>query len=204
MSIRKSGVVGSFVAGAALALAPMAAAAGGETPDPTDTPDVTDTDQFNDLLVSEVTFMNSLFKLQATLGGVTDDDDVIQAGDPTEDNPLDFSTIDNDDLKANEAFASLLYGPNWADEMSSADVSGSYNLYNGALTQFFDGGNVLMYAMLNDGAQIDVADAGDYLFGNADSIADNLAGDSVWADASNFFQDGFADLGGYFGLGDLF
>src|SRR5690625_7543681 len=99
MSIRKIGVVGSFVAGAALALAPMAAAAGGETPDPTDTPDVTDTDQFNDLLVSEVTFMNSLFKLQATLGGVTDDD-VIQAGDPTEDNPLDFSTIDNDDLTA--------------------------------------------------------------------------------------------------------
>ncbi len=196
MSIRKIGVVGSFVAGASLALAPLAAAVGEETPD-------TDVSQFNDLLVSEVTFMNSLFKLQATLGGVTGDD-VIQAGEPTEENPLSFSTIDNEDLTANEAFAALLYGPNWEDEMSSAGISGSYNLYNGALTQFIDGGNVLMYAMLNDGAQIDPDNYSDFLFGNADSIVENLGGDSVWADASNFFQDGFADLGGYFGLGDLF
>lgn len=187
MNIRKIGVVGALAAGAAFALAPLAAA---DTP-----PD------FSNILLGEVQSMNWLFGTQATLSGV--DEGVITPGDPTLSDPLSFSTITAAQLHANESFAALLYGPNWEDEMSSG-LSGSYSLYNGALTQFMDGNNVLMYALLTGGGEIEAANAGDYLFGSDASIADALGGDNFWADASNFYTNGFEDLGGYFGLGDLF
>lgn len=189
MNMNKIGVIGSFAAGAALALAPMAAAA------PVDPAD------FSSILVGEVQSMNWLFGAQATLAGVADG--VITAGDPTAANPLSFSTISAADLQlpANEGFASLLFGSNWADEMSSDP--GSYNLFNGALVQFTDGNNVLLYAMMSGGDQINVADAGDYLIGSDTTIAAALAGDSVWADASAFYTNGFNDMLGYFAMPDV-
>lgn len=184
MSIRKIGVVGSLAAGAAFALAPLAVAEG---------PD------FSSILVAEVESMNWLFGTQATLAAV--DPDLITNGAPTPENPLSFSTISHDDLVDNTAFAALLFGVNWEDEISSDP--GSYSLFNGALTQFYDASNVLTYALLTGGGEIDVADAGDYLFGSEAGIADGLAGDGFFADFGNFFQAGVADLFGYFGLGAL-
>lgn len=185
MSIRKMGVIGSFAAGAALALAPMAAAE-----DPATPPD------FSNILVGQVQSMNWLFEAQAAMTGV--DADFITKGDPTLIDPLSFSSISGTHLAANEAFASLLYGTNWETEMSSDP--GSFSLFNGAMVQFNDANNVLMYALMTGGEQINVADAGDYLFGSDTSIAAALAGTTAWEDASNFFANGIADMGGYFGI----
>ncbi|MGV0732386.1 hypothetical protein [Mycolicibacter sinensis] len=183
--------MGAFAAGAAFALAPLAAAETGDTPAPPD---------FSNILVGQVQSMNWLFGSQASLAGV--EDGVIIPGEPTAADPLSFSTISRADLLENETFAALLYGPNWEDEMSTG-ASGSYSLFNGALTQFYDASNVLTYALLTGGGEIDVADAGDYLFGSEAGIADGLAGDGFFADFGNFFQAGVADLFGYFGLGAL-
>lgn len=189
MNIRKIGVVGSFAAGAAFALAPLAAAED-------DAPVAPD---FSNILLGQVQSMNWLFGSQATASGV--DSDLITAGDPTAENPLSFSTISADDLAANAGFAAMLFGPNWETEMSSDP--GSYSLFNGALTQFYDASNVLTYAMMTGGGEIDIADAGDYLFGSEAGIAAGLDGDGFFADFGNFFQAGVADLFGYFGLGAL-
>ncbi|GFG70085.1 hypothetical protein [Mycolicibacter senuensis] len=187
MNIRKIGVVGAFAAGAAFAMAPLAAA------DPGDAPD------FSNILLGQVQSMNWLFGSQATASGV--EGDLINAGDPTLEDPLSFSTISADDLTDNPAFAAMLFGPNWEAEMSSDP--GSYSLFNGALTQFYDASNVLTYALMTGGGEIDVADAGDYLFGSDTAIAESLEGDGFFADFGNFFNAGMADLFGYFGLGML-
>ncbi|OBG02846.1 hypothetical protein [Mycolicibacter sinensis] len=189
MDIRKIGIIGSFAAGAALALAPLAAA---DTP--ANPPD------FSNILLAEVQSFNWLFGTQATLAGV--DEGVITPGDPTAANPLSFSTITAADLQANAAFAALVYGPNWADEMSDG-VTGSYNLFNGALTQFTDASNVLMYAFLTGGQEIDINNAGDYLIGSEDGIEHGLSGDGFLADFGNFTTAGFSDLFGYFAPADL-
>lgn len=185
MNIRKIGVVGAFTAGAAFAFAPLAAA---------DT-----ASDFSSILLGEVQSMNWLFGTQATLTGV--EAGAITPGDPTLTDPLSFSTISAEDLQANTAFAALLFGPNWEDEMSTDP--GSYSLFNGALTQFYDANNVLLYALMTGGGEINVADSGDFLFGSDASIAEALGGTGFLADASNFFQNGIEDLGGYFGLGGL-
>ncbi|MEB3034322.1 hypothetical protein [[Mycobacterium] nativiensis] len=187
MSIRKIGVIGSFAAGAALALAPLAAAAGDETPTPPD---------FSDILAGQVKSMNWLFETQAKMAGF--DADLITKGDPTSENPLSFDTIAKADLLESAAFGKLLYGVNWEDEIGS--VPGSFSLFNGALTQFNDANNVLMYALMTGGDEIQLEDAGSYLFGSESGIEAGLAGDGFFADFSNFFQAGVADLGGYFGF----
>lgn len=189
MSIRKIGIIGSFAAGAAFALAPLAAAAPADTP-----PD------FSNILLAEVQSFNWLFGTQATLAGV--EDGVITPGDPTAENPLSFSTITAANLQANETFAALVYGPNWADEMSSG-LTGSYNLFNGALTQFTDASNVLLYAFMTGGGEIQLEDASNYLFGSEAGIEHGLSGDGFLADFSNFTNAGFSDLLGYFAPADL-
>ena len=178
MSMRKIGVVGTFAAGAALALAPLASA---DT-----TFDMTDT------LNSEIASMNSMFQTLATLSGI-DADDINTDGT--------FYTFSGDDLSDNATFASLLYGFNWEDEMSQG-VTGSYNLYNGALTEFYDAYNAGLYALMNDGAVIDSSD----LFGSSATIDAALAvGDdgTGWDVASNFLENGFNDIAGYFSFPDL-
>ncbi|MDD7814843.1 hypothetical protein PP713_19980 [Mycobacterium sp. CSUR Q5927] len=188
MNIRKIGIIGSFAAGAAFAFAPLAAAAPASPPD------------FSDILQAEVQSLNWLFGTQATLAGV--EAGVITPGEPTAENPLSFSTISAADLQANDTFAALVYGPNWADEMSSG-LTGSYNLFNGALTQFTDASNVLLYAFMTGGDEIQLEDAGNYLFGSESGIEHGLSGDGFFADFNLFATAGFNDLLGYFAPADL-
>lgn len=190
MDIRKIGIIGSFAAGAAFALAPLAAAA----------PDDTAPD-FSNILLGQVQSLNWLFGTQATLSSF--DTDLINEGHPTAADPLQFDTVSKADLLATDgnAFAAMLFGPNWEHEISSDP--GSYSVFNGALTQFYDASNVLTYAFMTGGGEIDLGDANNYLFGSEDGIAAGLAGDGYFADFGNFFQAGVADLFGYFGLGAL-
>ncbi|BBX23238.1 hypothetical protein MTER_26490 [Mycolicibacter terrae] len=184
MSIRKIGVVGSLAAGAAFALAPLAAA---EPPD------------FSSILLGEVQSMNWLFGNAATLAAV--DPNVITVGEPTLENPQSFSTISPEDLHDNTAFAALLFGVNWETEMSGDP--GAYSLFNGAVTQFADASNVMLYALMTGGGEIAAEDAGNFLIGSGSGIAAGLAGDGFFEDFTNFFNAGVADLGGYFGAGAL-
>jgi hypothetical protein len=153
---------------------------------------------FSNILLGEVQSMNWLFGAQATASGF--DTDLINVGTPTAADPLQFDTVSKADLERQEghAFAAMLFGSNWANEISSDP--GSYSLFNGALTQFTDANNVLLYALMTGGAEIDATqvDVNDYLFGSDASITAALSGDSFWEDAGNFFQNGLADLGGYF------
>lgn len=186
MSIRKIGVIGSFAAGAALALAPLAAADAD-----------TDTFDWSGIVKSQHDSMNWLFSTGANLTGVPAAD-IIK---PTDDYP--FATITHGDLLEQEAFAQLLYGANWAEEMSSGD-SGSYNLLNGALMEFYNGGNTFMWALMNGGDNLDW-DSGALFGGNAAmEIADAaaLSGDG-WTQANDYFELGFNDLLGYFSPADV-
>ena len=83
MNIRKIAVVGSFAAGAALALAPLAAA-----------------DDLTSTLDSEIASMNSLFTSDAALAG--DSGDVVA---PTDTGP--FDTINPADVRPSRAPAPL-------------------------------------------------------------------------------------------------
>ncbi|HEU0189730.1 MAG TPA: hypothetical protein VFR17_00410 [Mycobacterium sp.] len=175
MNVRKIAVVGGFAAGAlALALAPLAAAE-------------TDGFDFNNILLGEVQSLNSTFEGYAALAGVDAGD--ITKGDPTLASPLSFDTIDAKDVTG--PFATLLYGFNPAN---AVDDPGSYSLYNGALTEFDNGSNVLVYSLLNNG---DLIGEGD-LFGSQSVIDAATATGSVAGAAGVFFDAGLADLAGYF------
>lgn len=185
MNLNKIGVIGTFAAGAALALAPLAAA---EEPAPFD---------WSGIVKSQHDSMNWLFTTGANASGVPATDIVA----PGATNP--FATISHDDLLAQEAFAQLLYGANWAEEMSSSD-SGSYSLLNGAVMEFYNGSNTVMWALMNDGDNLDW-DSG-ALFGGdaAEAIATAAAasGDG-WAQAGDYFELGFNDILGYFSPADV-
>ncbi|MBS9534512.1 hypothetical protein KIH27_13040 [Mycobacterium sp. M1] len=198
MDIRKIGVVGAFAAGAALALAPLAAAE-------TETPAF----DWAPVLNSQIQSMNWLFATGASLGGFGSDDFVQVGTGKVADGGEAFdtilkSTILGDDDNTNNLFGSFLGGVNWEDQFGS--TIGSFHVFNGALVQFTDASNVLLYALVNDGAQIDAADASNYLFGNAGGTMGwdaALSGDSVWADASNFMENGINDMMGYWGLDSI-
>lgn len=185
MNIRKIGIIGSFAAGAAFAFAPLAAA--DETPDPFD---------WSNIVKSQQASMNWLFNTGADLTGAKDD--VVA---PTETYP--FATISHADLLEQAAFGQLLYGVNWEDEMSSGD-SGSFSLLNGALMEFNNGSNTALWALMNDGENLDW-DSGALFGGNAAmeiATAAAASGDG-WAQAGDYFELGFNDLLGYFGLGAI-
>lgn len=185
MSIRKIGVIGSFAAGAALALAPLAAADD-------------DTTEFNwsGIVNSQHQSMNWLFNTGAALTGAKED--VVP---PTETYP--FATITHDNLLEQAAFGQLIYGVNWEDEMSSG-ASGSYNLLNGALMEFNNGSNTLLWALMNDGDNLDW-DSGALFGGSAAEAIATAAAESGdgWGQASDYFELGFNDILGYFGMDSI-
>ncbi len=84
----------------------------------------------------------------------------------------------------------------------AGDVSdpGSYDVFNGALIEFYDAFNVELYSLLNPNADIASMPLSD-LFGASPQATDAvlaLGNASLAADA--FLTDGWNDLLGYFGI----
>jgi hypothetical protein len=154
---------------------------------------------FSSILDSEISSLNSIFDSGALLTGVPADAlDVNAAGFSTV--PLEFApqVTDPADLTA---FSYFLYGVNPIDAGIVSDP-GSYVVFNGALTEFYDAFNIGLYALFNGGDLVPAADASDFLFGSAGTIADALGdGATVSSAITDFLTNGFADLAGYFDLG---
>src|SRR5947209_13642149 len=130
MGIRKIGVIGCFTAGAALAFAPIAAAT---------------TDPLISVVGGEESLLNSLFVGEADLAGIPASDyslvdgfDVINAADIAKDAPATapFSTLDYELFGISPGLAGVASDP------------GSYNVFNGALTEWSDAYNVELYSLL--------------------------------------------------------
>ena len=172
MDIRKIAVVGSFAAGVALALAPLASAV--------------PVDPLLPFVDSEISSMNSLFVGEAGLAGVGAD--VVTHGPDT------FDTIPLIDAPNSGTPTTLdyeLYGLN--PIANAASDPGAFSEFNGALVNFDDAYNVELFSLLNPTAAIDTIPAGD-LFGSASGIAEALATGSATNVVTDFLTDGFADL----------
>jgi hypothetical protein len=180
MNIRKIAVVGSFAAGAALALAPLASA-----------------DSLTSTVDSEVALLNSLFTSDVALSGLPATDIIA----PTATNP--FETILPADLLTGgqpNALDFLLFGLNPIANASSDP--GSYSVFNGALTELSDAYNVELYSLLNAGALAPATD----LIGSTETIGDAFANGtgSVSDVATYFYEFGANDLAGYLDLPSFF
>jgi len=182
MDIRKIAVLGSFAAGAALALAPLAAA--------------TPTDPLISVVGSEESLLNSLFVSDATLANVPAGDyslvdgfDVINAAKIATDAPATapFSILDYELYGINPAFA----GP--------ASDPGAYNVFNGALTEFDNAYNTELFSLLNPTAAIGTIPLTD-LFGTASGISEALAFGTASGAVTDFLTDGWNDLLGFSGI----
>jgi hypothetical protein len=169
MNIRKIAAVGSFVAGAALAFAPLAAA-----------------DNLTTTVDSEISSLNSLFESQASLAGVSADVvtssgvlDTIPLADAPDAAPL--TTLDYE-----------LYGP-WASVLTLDPAPGAADLFNGALVEFDDAYNTLASLAFTSDALISPSD----LIGLADaSLDDGTLTDATLF--SDFLNTGLQDVVAYF------
>jgi hypothetical protein len=190
MNIRKIAVVGSFAAGAALALAPLASA------------DPAATDPLTSVVASEDSLLNSLFVSDATLAGVPSTDyapvgglDTILLADVAKDAPLSGtpSILDYE-----------LYGLSPFVAGVSSD-SGSFSVLNGALTEWTDAYNIELYSLLNPTLAADTIPAAD-LIGSTETIQDAFANGtgSVSDVATYFYEFGANDLAGYLDLPAFF
>jgi len=172
MKTRKIAVLGGLAAGAALAFAPLASA-----------------DDLTSIVDTEIGSLNSMFVTDATIAG--DASDVVTHGANTFDTiPLSFAP----DSGTPTLLDYELYGLN--PIANAASDPGSYNVLNGALTEFYDASNVELYALLNNGDLISGASALNDLFGSPTEIATALGTDSVTGATSDFFSAGLADLAG--------
>ena len=172
MNIRKIAVVGSIVAGAALAFAPLAAA-----------------DDLAATVDSEIASLNSLFESQAALAG--DSADVITSSGALDTIPL----ADAPDVAPLTTLDYELYGP-LADLLPGGldSAPGAYDVFNGALVEFDDAYNTFASLAFTTDTVIAPTD----LLGLADAALD----DGSLTDAAlfgNFFDTGVADLFSYFG-----
>jgi hypothetical protein len=97
----------------------------------------------------------------------------------------------------------LLYGLN--PIANASPDPGSYDVLNGALTEWSDAYNVELYSLLNPTAAIDTIPAAD-LFGSSETIADAFANGTGSASdvATYFYEFGANDLSGYLDLPALF
>ncbi len=180
MDIRKIAVVGSFAAGAALALAPIASA-----------------DDLTTIDSDEISALNSIFTAEATLAGDSSDVTSATAANPFDIiTPADIATVQG---TGTTPFDFLVYGLDPSAAGLASDP-GSYNVFNGALTEFDDAFNSEAYGLLNNNALIPDTD----LFGSDKVIDAALApGATDMSAATTFFDAGLADLSGFFGLGSL-
>ncbi|OBI26764.1 hypothetical protein EHH44_03600 [Mycolicibacter terrae] len=179
MNTRKLGVVGGFTAGAAFALAPLAAA---------------DTDPLAPVVASEVQSMNFLFVTDTVLGGVP--------GSALTEGPQGFAIIKPEAVSTvqdngSTMFDHLVYGLNPSLAGLASDP-GAYSVFNGAVVAYDDGLNSLMYALANNGAVLDW-DSGD-LFGGASAMEIANGAASGWEESGLYFQASLADFLGYLGV----
>ena len=139
---------------------------------------------------SEITSLNSLFTEEAALAGVSSNDITTGA-------LAVFDTITSGDVatvEANTTFDDLLYGFNPANLTSDP---GAYDAFNGALGEFDDAYNVLLYAAENGGNLVPVSDIGTDLISTGATTA-ALGTDTVTGAVTTFLDAGWADLLGYF------
>jgi hypothetical protein len=176
MDIRKIAVVGSFAAGAALALAPLAAA-----------------DPLTGTVDTEVASLNSLFQTDAFLAGVPSTDYTVGAQGFDTILPADVATVQGN---GTTLFDFLLYGVD-PTKAGLAGDPGAFTEYNGALVNFDDALNVELFSLANPTATIDTIPLTD-LFGSASGISEALATGTATLAAGDFLTDGFADLTGFF------
>lgn len=171
MNIRKIAAVGSIVAGAALAFAPLAAA-----------------DDLTTTVDSEIASLNSLFESQVAVAG--DTADLTTGGTGVLDTIL---PADAPDVAPLTTLDYELYGP-WADLLPALDAApGAYDVFDGALAEFDDAYNTLASFLLGNDALIPIAD----LLSPADIALD----DGSLTDAAlfgNFLNTGLIDLFSYF------
>ncbi len=181
MNIRKIAVVGSFAAGAALALAPLASA----------DPAAVDPTLVTDTLSSEESSLNSLFVSDAALAGDSSDVTAPTATDPFDIiTPADVSTVQG---TGTTPFDYLVYGVDPANAGLASDP-GSYNDFNGALTEFDNAYNVELYSLLNGGT-LDT-NVADYIQNSSLDHALTLANTT---DAFDYLYNfGIGDLSGFF------
>ncbi len=168
MDIRKIAVVGGFAAGAALAFAPLASA-----------------DDLTTTIDSEISQLNTIFLGDATLAG--DGSDVVSSTTPGV-----FDTIPPSfapDSGTPTLLDYELYGLN--PIANAAGDPGSYNVFNGALTEFDDAYNALLYS-----ADYNTLIPASDLFGSASEITTALATGTDAGAAGDFFSAGLADLAG--------
>jgi hypothetical protein len=140
-----------------------------------------------DTVDSEISSLNSIFTSEAALAG--DSADVVTHTGSFDTIPLSFApgsgtptTLDYE-----------LYGLN--PIANAAGDPGSYNVFNGALTEFDDACNAELYGLENANALIPAAD----LFGSGTEITTALATGTDAGAAGDFLSAGLADLTGFFG-----
>ncbi|UMB71305.1 hypothetical protein [Mycobacterium paraterrae] len=137
---------------------------------------------------NEIVQLNNLFELDGKLAGVYGD--IIPNVNSIPGNYVGFDTIDPDNT--NTLFNELVFGLNPANV---SDDPGSYDVLNGALSEFFNASNVGLYSLLNGGDILPVADV-------IGTHADFLSG-GVSSAITDFLNLGFQDLLGYFEPGAL-
>jgi hypothetical protein len=175
MKIRNFAVVGGFAAAAALAFAPLASA-----------------DDLSSVLSGEESLLNSIFVGETSLAGDSSDVTAPTSTDPFDIiTPADISTVQG---SGTTTFDYLVYGVDPNEAGLSSDP-GSYDVYNGALTELSDAYNVGYYALLNDGA-LDTTTA-DYI-GSSTVINDALAGGTATDAFDYFWNYAVGDLSGFF------
>jgi hypothetical protein len=172
LNMRKIAVVGGFAVGAALTFAPLASA-----------------DDLSSVVSGEESLLNSIFVSDATLANVPASDYSLVDG---------FDVINNGAISTVQGtgttpFDYLVYGLDPSAAGLASDP-GSYNVLNGALTEFSDAYNVELYSLLNPGVAVDTIPLTD-LIGSSTNIADGLAATDP---AEFFFNFGLGDLSGFF------
>jgi hypothetical protein len=185
MNIRKIAVVGGFAVGAAVAFAPLAAA---------DPAALAPVDPLISVVGSEESLLNSLFVSDAALAGdsayviaptATNPFDII--------NPLDVNLVQD---SGTTPFDYLVYGVNPTLAGLASDP-GSYNVFNGALTEFSDAYNVEAYALLNGGALMPDSVAVTDLIGSTTTIDNALDLGTATQAFDYFWNFGVGDLSGF-------
>jgi len=181
MNMRKIAVAGTFAAGAALAFAPLASA-----------------DDLTSTIDSEIASLNSIFQGDLSIADVPSTDYTLGGTGV-------FDTINLGDVSAVQdgtgatpvttPFDYLVYGVDPTAAGLSTDP-GSYDVYNGALTEFDDAYNALVYAADYNNDLIPATD----LFGSATEIGTALGTGTDMGAAGDFFSAGLADLAGFFGI----